>query len=65
MRNTEQILKSLGLLAHNIGALEDCNMQLSEYGPENFTADRITVQPRPGQTTIMERNNISVSSLTG
>jgi len=29
MRNTEQILKSVGLLAYEIGSLQECNDELS------------------------------------
>lgn len=36
MRNTEQLLRSLGLLAHEIGSLTECNGALKKYGPENF-----------------------------
>ena len=44
MRNTEQILKSAGLLAYKIDSLQECNDELSKYGSENFHADRITVK---------------------
>lgn len=65
MRNTEQLLKSIGLLAYEIGSLEDCNQKLSEYGQANFKADRITVKLRPGQQVAPERNNISFASCSG
>ncbi|XP_067021392.1 uncharacterized protein [Acropora muricata] len=65
MRNTEQLLKSVGLLAYEIGSLDDCNQKLSEYGPANFKADRITVKLRPGQQVAAERNNISFASCSG
>ena len=65
MRNTEQLLKSIGLLAYEIGSLEDCNQKLSEYGPANFKADRITVKLRPGQQVAPDRNNISFASCSG
>ena len=64
-RNTEQLLKSVALLAYEIGSLEDCNYNLSEYGPANFKADRITVKLRPGQQVAAERNNISFASCSG
>ena len=48
MRNTEQLLKSVGLLAHEIGSLAECNENLRKYGPENFKGDRITVKLRTG-----------------
>ena len=65
MRNTEQILKSVGLLAYEIGSLQECNEELSKYGPENFKADRITVKVKPGQQTAPGRNNISFASCSG
>ena len=65
MRNTEQIWKSVGLLAYEIGSLQECNDELSEYGPENFKADWIMVKLRPGQQTAPGRNNISFASCSG
>ena len=65
MRNTEQLLKSVGLLAYEIGSLHECNEKLSEYGPANFKADHIAVKLRPGQQTAPGRNNVSFSSCSG
>ena len=65
MRNTEQLLKSVGLLAHEIGSLKECNETLRNYGPENFKGDRITVKLRTSQQTAASRNNISLSSFSG
>lgn len=65
MRNTEQLLKSVGLLAHEIGSLAECNENLRKYGPENFKGDRITVKLRTGQQTAASRNNISIASFSG
>ena len=65
MRNTEQLLKSVGLLAYEIGSLEECNGKLLEYGPANFKADRITVKLRHGQQTAPGRNNVSFASCSG
>lgn len=65
MRNTEQLLNSVGMLAYEIGSLEDCNQKLSEYGPANFKADRIIVKLRPGQQVAAERKNISFASCSG
>ena len=65
MHNTEQLLKSVGLLAHEIGSLQECNETLSKYGPENFKGDRISVKLRTGQQTAASRNNISVASFSG
>lgn len=65
MRNTEQLLKSLGLFAFQIGSLQECNAKLATYGPENVKADRLTVKSRPGQETAVDRNNISICSFSG
>ena len=65
MRNTEQLLKSIGLLAHKIGSLQECNEELSQYGPSNFKGDRITVKLKQGQQTAAGRHNISVASFSG
>ena len=65
MRNTEQLLKSVGLLAHEIYSLAECNKALKKYGRENFKGDRITVKLRTGQQTAASRSNISLSSFSG
>lgn len=66
MRNTEQLLGSLGLFAYRCGTLEDCNKVLSQYGPENSRGhDRISVKLRQGQQTAVNKNNISVASFSG
>ena len=65
MRNSEQLLKSIGLLAHEIGSLKECNSKLSKYGPSNFKGDRITVKLKPGQETAPGRNNMSFASCSG
>lgn len=65
MRNTEQILKSVGLLAYEIGSLQEWNDKLSEYGPSNFKGDRLTVKLRTGQQTAPGRNNVSFASCSG
>ena len=65
MRNTEQILKSVGLLAYEISSLPECNAELARYGPENFYGDRITVKVKSGQKTAVGRNNIKFASCSG
>lgn len=65
MCNTEQMLKSVGLIAHQIGSLQECNEKLSNFGPSNFKGDRISVKLKQGQQTAPERNNISVASFSG
>lgn len=64
LRNTEQLLTSLGLFAHRVGSLQECNEELSHYGPENFNS-RITVKLKEGQQTAVARHNIQVSSFSG
>ena len=65
MRNTEQILKSVGLLAYEISSLPECNAELARYGPDNFYGDRITVKVKSGQKTAVGRNNIKFASCSG
>lgn len=65
MRNTEQLLGSLGLFAYRCGSLEECNEAISHYGPELSRGhDRISVKLRQGQQTAVSKN-ISVASLSG
>ena len=40
LRNTEQLLISLGMFAYDCGSLKDCNYALSEYGPDNMKGER-------------------------
>ena len=65
MQNTEQILKSVGLLAYEISSLPECNAELARYGLENFYGDRITVKVKSGQKTAVGRNNIKFASCSG
>ena len=66
MRNTEQLLGSLGLFAHRLGTLKACNEAIAIYGPENTRHyDRIQVKLRTGQNTAVTRSNIHVSSMSG
>ena len=51
MRNTEQLLGSIGLVAYKIDSLKDANSALRSYGPESFKGDRLTVQKKAGQET--------------
>ena len=64
LRNTEQLLASLGLFSYKVGSLDECNAELSSYGPENFNK-RITVKIKEGQETAVEKHNIQVSSFSG
>lgn len=66
MRNTEQLLGSLGLFAYRIGTLKACNEALVMYGPENTRCyERIQVKLRTGQQTAVIKSNIHVSSMSG
>ena len=65
MQNTEQILRSVGLLAYEISSLPECNAELARYGPDNFYGDRITVKVKSGQKTAVGRNNIKFASCSG
>ena len=64
LRNTEQLLSSLGLFSYKVGSLDECNAELANYGPENFSS-RITVKMKEGQETAVEKHNIQVSSFSG
>ena len=66
MRNTEQLLGSLGLLSYRIGSLKSCNEAVAMYGPENTRGyDRVQVKLRTGQQTAVTKGNIHVSSMSG
>lgn len=67
MRNTEQLVGSVGLLSYRIGALEEYNTELKKYSPESFKANRVSVKCKQGQdpSIAMEKNNISVASFSG
>lgn len=65
MRNTEQLLGSLGLFAHKTSSLDDLNKVLTMYGPESFKETRITVQLNPGQESSVEKGNIKVATFSG
>ena len=65
LRNTEQLLSSLGLFFYKVGSLDECNAELANYGPENFSS-RITVKMKDmGQETAVEKHNIQVPSFSG
>jgi hypothetical protein len=67
LRNTEQLLRSVGLLSHRIGALDEYNEELNKYSPESFTGKRVVVKPKHGQDSSMapDRNCIKVLSFSG
>ena len=66
MRNTEQLLGSLGLFSYRVGSLKSCNEAVSVHGPENTRCyDRIQVKLRTGQQTAVTKSNIHVISMSG
>ena len=65
MRNTEQLLGSIGLIAYQIGSLPETNQALKSYGPESFHGDRITVKKKSGQESAISKQNVHVSSMSG
>ena len=46
MRNTEQLLASIGLMAYKVDSLREANDALKGYGPESFHGDRITLKKK-------------------
>lgn len=65
MRNTEQLLASIGLIAYKIGSLPEANQALKCFGPESFHGDRISVKKKSGQESAISKQNIHVSSMSG
>ena len=66
MRNTEQLLGSLGLFAYRCNSLKECNEAISNYGPEmSRRRERISVKLCQGQQTAVNKNNKSVASFSG
>ena len=46
MRNTEQLLASIGLMAYQVDSLPEANDALRGYRPESFHGDRITLKKK-------------------
>ena len=66
LRNTGQLLCSLGMFAYECESLKNCNAVLAEYGPDSMKGrDRIVVKTKPGQESGIERHNIQVLSFSG
>ena len=65
MRNTEQLLASIGLLAYKIDSLKEANDALKYYGPESFHGDRISVKKKSEPQSSISRYNIHISSMAG
>ncbi|CAH3032064.1 unnamed protein product [Pocillopora meandrina] len=64
MRNTEQLLASIGLLAYRVDSLAEANAALKNYGPESFHGDRISVKKKSDQQSAITKQNIHVSSMS-
>ena len=64
MRNTEQLLASIGFLAHKVDSLAEANAALKNYGPESFHGDRISVKKKSDQQSAITKQNIHVSSMS-
>lgn len=65
LRNTEQLLRSIGLYSYKIGTLDAYNEELKKYAPDNFHRDRVTVKLKQSQETSVEKHNIEVASFSG
>lgn len=65
MRNTEQLLASIGRLAHKVDSLAEANAALKHYGPESFLGDCISVKKKSDQQSAITKQNIHVSSMSG
>jgi len=65
LRNMEQLLAQLGLLANGCGSLKQCNEILAEYGPETMVKDRIVVKMKENQDFDVGKHNIKIRSFSG
>ena len=62
LRNTEQLLSLLGLFSYKVGSLDECDAELANHGPENFSS-RITVKMKEGQETATRCLHFQVPSV--
>ena len=46
MKNTEQLLALIGLMAYRVDSLREANDALKGYGPESFHVDWITLEKK-------------------
>ena len=65
MRNTEQILGSLGLIAYKIGSLPLLNKKLSDLGPQTMKKNFIRIKDRRNTQLEVTKNQIKVASISG
>ncbi|CAH3036645.1 unnamed protein product [Pocillopora meandrina] len=57
MCNIEQLLASIGLLAHKVDSLLEANAALKTYGPESFHGDRTSVKKKPDHQSPISKQN--------
>ena len=60
MRNTDQLLGSLGLFAYKIGSLENFNKVLRELGPAAMKKDFKRLRERRNMDLAVNKNHITV-----
>ena len=65
MRNTEQILGSLGLYAYKIEALESLNTKLAELGPKSMKKNFIRIKDNRNKNLEVTKNHIKIASISG
>ena len=65
MHNAEQLLASIGLLAHKVDSLAEANAALKNYGPESFHGNCILVKKKSDQQSAIIKQDILVSSVSG
>ena len=61
MYNAEQLLASIGLLAHKVDSLAEANAALKNYGPESFHGNCILVKKKSDQQSAITKQNILVT----
>ena len=64
MRNTEQLLASIGFLAYKLDSLQEANAALKNYGPESFHGDHISVKKKSDQQSAISKQNVHVSPMS-
>ena len=65
MRNTEQIIGSIGLMSYECHSLKELNGKLSVLGPGTLKDNNVKIKERKGQETCIDRSNVKVSSMSG
>ena len=58
MCNIEQLLASIGLLAHKVDSLLEANAALKTYSPESFHGDRTSVKKKPDHQSPISKQNV-------